>query len=252
MTRRLGTVLALALVVGVGGAVRATAAPEATAVLDKAIQALGGAEKLGKVKAVSWTAKGTLSVMSMDFQFTSQSTVQGLDYAKLGFEGDFGGQQIKAMTVLAGAKGWREFGGQRMDLDRASLASEKQNVYLDLVPMLILPLKGKEFKLGAVSEESIGGKPAVTIKATGPDGKDFTISFDQGSGLPIREVAKVLDFMGEEFTQEVTFSEFRPMGGIQVATKVQAKRNGEKFIEQQVTEFKVVEPADPNSFVLPQ
>src|SRR5688572_12813643 len=99
MKRRIATVLALALAAGLGSTARAPAAPEATAVLDKAIQALGGEEKLGKVKATSWTTKGSVTFMGSEFQVSTQSTVQGLDHARLEFEGDFGGMQFKAVTV---------------------------------------------------------------------------------------------------------------------------------------------------------
>ena len=50
------------LVTGLLGPGRPALAADANAVIDKAVQALGGAEKLGKVTAASWTSKGTLSI----------------------------------------------------------------------------------------------------------------------------------------------------------------------------------------------
>ena len=76
-----------------------------------------------------------------------------------------------------------------------------------------------------------------TLKVTPKDGKDFTISFDKETGLPVRMVAKVVGFQADEFTQETTFSDYKEKAGIQVATKLTSKRNGEKFIEESVTEF---------------
>ena len=48
-----------------------------------------------------------------------------------------------------------------------------------------MPLKGKEFKVEALGEESAGGKPAVGVKVTPPDGKEFRLYFDKESGLAI-------------------------------------------------------------------
>jgi hypothetical protein len=242
----------MALAASACGPVRAADAGASTAILDKAIQALGGEEKLGKVKGASWKVKGTITFMGSDNPFTAQSVVQGLDHARREFEGDFGGNQVKGVTVLAGDKGWRNFGDNHSQLDKDALANEKRTAYLVLIPITILPLKGKEFKVEAVGEENAGGKPTVGIKATGPDGKDLTLYFDKESGVPVRMVAKVLDFMGNEFTQETTFGDYREMAGIKKATKVSSKRDGEKFIEEQVTEFKVLENVDPKSFAEPQ
>ena len=104
----------------------------------------------------------------------------------------------------------------------------------------------------AIGEEKVAGKPAVGIKATGPDGKEFKLYFDKESGLPVKLVAKVASFMGDEVTQETTFSDYKEMGGIQKATKVQAKRDGEKFLDEQVTDFKILDHVDPKTFSEPQ
>jgi hypothetical protein len=252
MTRRIGAALVMALLAGMCSPVRAADAPDADAILDKGIKALGGEEKLSKLKVISWKTKGTVTFGGNDNEITTQSTVQGLDHARLEFEGEFGGNPFKGVTVLAGDKGWRDLGGNRTELDKDALANAKQTVYLILVPVTILPLKGKEFKVEAIAEENAGGKPAAGIKATGPDGKELRLYFDKESGLPVKLVAKVVGFMGDEYTQETTFSDYQEMGGIKKATKVQSKRDGEKFIEQQITEFKVLDEVDAKTFAEPQ
>jgi hypothetical protein len=252
MTRRIGLVLVMALVAGLCSPARAAEAPDANAILDKAIKALGGEEKLSKLKVISWKTKGTVTFGGNDNEISTQSTVQGLDHARLEFEGEFGGNPVKGVTVLAGDKGWRDLGGNRTELDKDALANAKQTVYLILVSVTILPLKGKEFKVEAIDEEKVGDKSAAGIKATGPDGKELRLYFDKESGLPVKMVAKVVGFMGDEFTQETTFSDYQEMGGIKKATKVQAKRDGEKFLDQQITEFKVLDEVDAKTFAEPQ
>src|SRR5713101_9088372 len=111
------------------------------------------------------------------------------------------GTRVEGDTVLAGDKGWLSF-GMTMDLEGDVLANEKRNLYLQVIPITLLPLKDKSYKLEAAKEEKVGDKPAVGVKVTAPDGKDFTIYFDKESGLPVKVVAKVLGFMGDEFTQE--------------------------------------------------
>ena len=72
---------------------------------------------------------------------------------------------------------------------------------------------------------------------TGPDGKDFRLLFDKESGLPVRLEAKVIDFRGEEFTQQTTYSDYKEFDGVKKATKIESKRDGEKFIEQEIIEL---------------
>jgi hypothetical protein len=251
MKRFLVAVFVAALVAGVGGKARSDD-KDVTAILDKAIKALGGEEKLGKLQAATWKAKGKISFGGGDNAFTSQVTVQGLDHFRQEFEGDFGGNKIQGVTVLDGDKGWRKIGDMGMALDKDGLANEKRTVYLQVVPMTLVPLKGKGFKLEAAGEEKVGGKPAVGLKATGPDGKAFTLYFDKESGLPVKQVAKVVGFMGDEFTMETSFTDYKEFGGIKKATKVENKRDGEKFLEQEITEFKVLDKVDPKTFDEPK
>ena len=225
---------------------------EAIAVLDKAIKALGGEEKLGKAATATWTTKGTINVMDADNDIAMRMTAQGLDNFRQEFEGEFGGNAIKGVTVLAGDKGWQNFADMKMEMDKNTLASTKRNFYLAIVPVTILPLKGKGFKVTTDGEEKVGDKPAMKIKATGPDGKDFTLFFDKESGRPVKLVADVMGFMGDEYTQTTTFAEYKEMAGIQKATKVHSLRDGKKFIEQQVTDFKIVEKLDPKTFAEPE
>jgi hypothetical protein len=234
-----------------GGAARAADDKDGKAILDKAIKALGGEEKLKALKAVTWKGKGTVNIGGNDSPFTSQATAQGLDHYRGEFEAEFGGNTIKGVAVVAGDKGWRKFGDMSTKLDKDDLANEKRNAYLQLVPVTLLPLKGKGFKVEAGPEEKVGGKPAAGLKVTGPDGKAFTLFFDKASGLPVKMVAKVLDFMGQEFTQETTFADYKEFGGVKKATKVDSTRDGNKFVELRVTEFKALKKVDPKTFAEP-
>jgi|GEM_PF-5827585 len=73
-----------------------------------------------------------------------------------------------------------------------------------------------------------------------------------GLGSPARAADdKVIGFMGEEFTQENTYADYKDMGGIKKATKLEIKRDGEKFMEQEITDFKPVDKHDAKTFDKP-
>jgi uncharacterized protein (TIGR02246 family) len=198
---------------------------DADAILDKAIKALGGEEKLSKIKAATWKTKGTISFGGQDGEASTEVTVEGLDHFRQEFDGIFGG---KGLLVLAGDKGWRKFGGEARALDKQAVADLKRTAYLTVIPITILPLKSKEFKVEPLGEEKADGKLMAGVKVTGSDGKEFRLYFDKESGLPVKHVAKVAGFMGGEVTQEM------------------------RFFDQRVTKFEVLDKVDPKKFAAPK
>jgi hypothetical protein len=237
---------------GFGSLARAEDDKEVDAILAKAINALGGEQKLSSMKAASVKGQGLISFGGDDSKFTMQTTVQGLDQFRQDFEGDFMGTTIKGVTVLNGAKGWRKFADMVMELDADGVANEKRSVYLSATASSILPLKGKGFKVESAPEEKVAGKPTAVLKITPADGKVFTMYFDKDSGLPVKQVAKVVGFDGAEFTQETRLSNYKDFDGIKKATQVENLRDGEKFLSLTVTEFKVLDKADPKLFAEPK
>jgi len=243
--------LIAALAVAAGIAIPARA-DDATAVLDKAVKAVGGEDKLGKVTAFSYDAKGTVSVMGNDSDITVRAIFQGTDHVRQDIALKFGDMDIKAVNVLAKDKGWRKFGDMGNALEGESLDDMKRVVYLGVVPITVVPLKGKGFKAETDGEETVGETPAAKLKITGPEGKTFTLSFDKATGLPAKLTATVRGFSGEEVKQETVFADYKEIDGIKKATKIESKRDGQKYMTLNVTSFKVLDKVDPKTFAEPE
>lgn len=237
---------------GVVNLARAADDGGATAIVDKAIAAVGGEAKLKAAKGATWKTKGKITFGDNESEFTSSATSSGLDHFRQEFEGDFGGNKVQGVTVLAGDKGWRKFGDNNLEMDVQAVANERRSVAMQVIPVLLVPLKSDDFKLETAGEQKVGDAETLGVKATGPDGKDFTIYFDKSSGLPIKLSAKIMGFGGDEFLQETLYSEYKDLGGIKKATKVEAKRDGQRFIESETTEFKLLDQVDPATFAEPK
>ena len=251
MRRLCAMAMVIVVAFAAAGRVRADDA-EVKAVLDKAIKALGGEAKLGKVDAYSVKAKGTITFGGNDNEFTTELTAQGLDRYRSEFEGEFGGNKVRGVTVVNGDRGWRKFGDNNMELDVNGVANEKRTIYLQVTPVTILPLKGKGFKLESAPDEKDGARTLAVLKVTAPDGKDFTLAFDKDTGLPARMVARVAGFQGQEFTQQTNYSDYKDFDGVKKATKVESRRDGEPFLKREIAEFKVLDKVDPKTFAEPQ
>jgi hypothetical protein len=220
----------------------------AKAILDKAVKAAGGEERLSKIKAFTVKGKGTIVIDGDDIPFTYQTMARGIEQYRSTYEGMAGGEKFTGATVIDGDKGWRKQNDQVEKLDGKELENEKRNAYLDVVPVLLTLLKGKGFQLDSAEED----KATTGIRAKGPDGKAFTIRFDKESGLPARLSGEVVAEDGDEFTEEVTFEDYREFGGIKVATRSSIKKDGERYIEIEEMEFKALDEVKPDTFAEPK
>jgi hypothetical protein len=252
----------MAVVLSAGGV--SADGPDARVVIEKAIQAIGGEKRLSALqgKAVQTTKKGKLYHTSRGENFTETTVMQGLNYFQGHTVGGIGGVPVKIDGILAGDKAWRRIaiwtGSNWQQLKEPAtrpehdvLAEHRQIAYLRWVPAVILPLKGKSFKVESTREERVGGKPAVALTVIAPDQKKFELFFDEKSGLPVKTVAKIVGAYGDEYTQETTIVEYKSFDGIKWATKGETRRDGKKVTESEITEFKILDQVDPKTFAKP-
>lgn len=224
----------------------------AQAILDKALQALGGEERLTQAKAFHFTAKGTIALNGNDFEGSFETTVDGLQHRRMEFEGEFGGTRIKVISVLNKNHAWRHYFDMGRSLNANLVMNEKQLLYIQHSQMTIVPLKGKEFTVESVDEDKVGDQVAFAVTFTGPDGKDFKLWFDKESGVPVKMVARVLDLQEREVTQETLLSDYQKADGLRYAAKIEIKRDGQPYVTQQIVSFKVLDKPDPKVFEEPR
>src|SRR5262249_35064385 len=117
--------------------------------------------------------------------------------------------------------------------------------------VLIVPLKESGFSCESADEENVNNKPALVLKVIGPDGKDSKLFLDRETGLPVKQVARVINFMGQEVTQETPFADYKEMSCLQNATKTIMKHHAKKYLALETTEFTILDKFDPRIFEKP-
>lgn len=250
--RILGALLALTLAVPAAGA-RAADDKDAKPILDRAVEALGGEAALKKAAAsATWKTKGKVVMNGDTNDFSTQATAKGVDHLRDEFTGEFGGNEVRGVRVLAGKKGWMSFNDNTMEFDADAVGREAHNHFQELAPILVLPLMDAGVKVEAAGTEDVDGKPADKVKVTAPDKTTFTLSFDKATGLPAKLSGTAYGWQGEEYAREAKFSDYREMGGIKKATKVVTTRDGEKFLDVTITEFKPVDKVADSTFDEPK
>src|SRR4051794_15739022 len=110
------------------GAVRADDEAAVRAVIDKAVKAHGGAEKLAKYKGSVTKMKGKFHGMGTPIDYTGEISMQLPDKSKISIEGEFMGQKFSFIQILVGGKGWEwnsaEAKTQEIDKDKLEEAKE--------------------------------------------------------------------------------------------------------------------------------
>jgi outer membrane lipoprotein-sorting protein len=214
------------------------------AILEKAIKAHGGEAKLAKIKGAKWKAKGKIFGTGDPAEYNGEWEVQFPSKYRMAFDTEFNGVPIKRIRVLNGDKGWtRDNKDDTQDLGAATIAEDKRQLTVQWLATTLLPLRDKAFTLTAL-------KPAG-LRAVTKDGPDVKLYFDKDKGLLQRYESMVKESVGKEVKQEVTYDDYKEVDGIQKAMKVTIRRDGKKFLEQEITDFKLLDKPDDRVFAKP-
>ena len=242
----------LMLAVVILSANAATRADDAAkAIVTQGIAALGGEAKLSQAKGLKWKAATKVTIEGDDHDMMIEHASQGLTKSRSHVAGEINGNDFDVTTVIDGKKGWRNF-PEVNDLDVDGVTNEKRNLYLQVIPITLIPLLGEDFQIDASGEEKVDGKPANVLKVVGPDKKTFRLMFDKATGLPVKMVATVVGFGGDDYDQVTLFKDYKEMGGIQKASKLEVLRNGDPFLNATVKEFQVVDSLPAETFTEPK
>lgn len=246
------SVLGLACVVGLFGLAGTAPAQdqEARAVVERAIQATGGAEALGRLKALTLTMKGKYYGLGAGIDYTGAWSFQLPEQAWEKIESEANGMKFTLLRVINRNQGWQKLNDMLMDLDKDQLAEARHELYVAWVGTLV-PLADPAFKLAPLGESMVEGRPAVGVQVAREGQRDVNLYFDKQTGLLVKDETRVKDMQGMEVRQETYYSDFKPVQGIQYPRKIVMKRDGKDYVDGETTEIKFLEKLDDSTFAKP-
>jgi hypothetical protein len=234
-------------------AVPAAADDKGRALIEKAIQAQGGPDKVAKLRAMRIKAEGTMELVPGQpaTPFTIEDVWHMPDKYRTSATMTLMGMKVTQTQVLDGDKGWAAFNGRAMDLPKEAAAEMREQKYAeDLDRLGFLKDTGKE--LSVVEDARVNGKPAAGVRIKSKGHRDVTLYFDKDSGLLVKRTHPILDPMsGKEATQEVVFGDYADSAGVKYPKALTAFRDGKKVIEVKVTEVEFLDKVDPKLFAKP-
>ncbi len=210
--------------------------PDLEAVLAKWIEGSGGREALekvpGRVSKATVDQGGGRSVALEIAQkpgkrAVTQTTPRGV--AKQAFDG---------------TSGWMQRGGKTTPMDPQQFPQARLDA--DLAPPL--HVKAHYPSLTVMGRESVDGREAIAVAAKTAGESRLILSFDAATGLLVRRLAFTATPLGR-MTAETTWSDFRPVDGVQVPFKA-VNRNAHGASVTTFSEIKAG-PVDDAAFKAP-
>jgi hypothetical protein len=222
------------------------------ALIDKAIKAQGGEERINKHKAGTTKSKGTVDVQGMSIDFTEEAAFHLPNKVRSTQQLDIAGMQVKIIVGFDGTKAWLNANGKDVDVMLDKIAElMKEQVYLSEVTRLTT-LKDKKFELSSLGEAKVQDKPAVGIRVTSKDHKDVNLYFDKNTGLMVKIDHRTVDInTQQEVNEERIITEFQDKDGVKEPKKAIVNRDGKKYIDVEILEINYQDNIDDTQFSKP-
>ena len=225
-------------------------AAAAKPVVQKAIDASGGAELLGKLKAGTGKIKGQLANLGADIDFTGDMAYEVPGKYKLTLSADIAGSKMVVEQAVSGAKLKHTVNGAPQEIDDRVKAEMSMALRLMEVMQLVPLLDAAKYTLAAEKDADVDGKPTAVVLVKGTDFKDTRLFFAKDTGLLLRTERKGLapgtspkDL--KEVTETTTFADYRKTDGVLLPYKAVVTHDGKKFMSFGYTEAKLSEKIDP-------
>jgi zinc protease len=183
-------------------------------VYEKYIKAIGGADKVKKIKDVS--TKATLSVQGTNLEMVEYVKAPNKTYRRATMQGN-----EAYLMVFDGNRGFESQMGQKQETTGKELEDQKIETYLNYEAAY----KELGLKLKMLELSKVEGQDAYKVEVTLPSGTKLVQYFDKNSGLKLRE-EKTSDTPQGQGTEVISFFDYKDVNGVKFPHKVKMENPG--------------------------
>jgi hypothetical protein len=243
------SLLVLVLLVGWGHPVPAQ--DGSRAVIERAIQAHGGMQRLSQLRADRVKIKGSLFLNDKAVSFTGETWVQLPAQLKTVVQISQDNRTHTLIQVLNGEMAWVTLNGQPQKVEPAALAEMRQTLALARAVRLVPLLTDKIYDLSSLGESKVNDRVLVGVKVAIKGNKDLRLYFDKETGLLVKTAHALDDSNGKEVEQEEHYSDFQDLGGFKRPVKLVGLRKGGKIMEAELVDVKYLDAINGAEFAKP-
>jgi zinc protease len=223
-----------------------TASPaSAQELIDRAVQAKGGAAKLRSIKTVKAAATMTVNVAGRDS--VDVETVTSIRYPG-SFRIDAKMPAGPLAQVFHNGEFWVQDARGAVQAPPSFADDMRANVQRDSIGLL-LGLLDRKVTASRVADVQVGGQPMPAIEVTGPTMPPLTVVFDPASALIVRQRYRAPGSQGRATVDtEEEFSDFRDVSGLKVPFSAVIRVAGEVTVRRTLHSVEYNVPLDPTLF----
>jgi hypothetical protein len=226
---------------------------EARAVVEKAVKAMGGADKLAKLPATTLKSKGALVFNGQRFEYADEWEFQSPDRFRWNLTILTKDNQLPLAFGLTDKTSWTQVGTgkarDRNEDESRMLRVDCRAVLLAHYPPALLE-KGTELK--SLGELKINDRAAVGLKVSRKGWPDADLFFDKETYLPVKMETRFKEGKDmPEVAHIVTFGEYKEADGVKHFTRLKIHRDDTLILDMEITEVKRLDKIDDSRFAKP-
>jgi hypothetical protein len=223
---------------------------DALALIEAALKAHGGEEKMARTASSVRKDTGLLSAYGKDVPLADELTLSLPDRSHMAVEVGTDARKARIIEVLNGDKGWRDNGATTTDLPKERVEELRENCFMLWVGTLVPLKKDSAFQFALLPEEKVNGQPAAGIKVSHKDHPDCKLYFDKKTGLLVKMTWHGKE-SGIEVDKDYYYSEHKDFDGVKFPTRITEMLNGKKFVDLAVESYKFLPQVDDSLFAKP-
>jgi hypothetical protein len=238
-------------VVGLTANVRADDADQARAVVEDAIRAQGGMDRLARAASMTRAFKGDIASFTTGVPCSGEISYQLPDQCRWSFIVESSGQKGTLQHAIVRDKGWRASnGGAPKDLTQQEIDEYRQRAYTMWLFTLAPLTQERTFTLAPVPPTTVAGNAAVGVKVTAKDRPEVKLYFDKGTHLLVKAEWKG-KYLNIDGLHEFYFSDHKEFDGVKLPTHQLENFEGKKTAEWNFTTNKFIEKFEEGTFTRP-
>jgi hypothetical protein len=235
----------IAVVLGASGMAARAQEPRPEEIIDKAIRAHGGEEKLAGLSALTikermvypdaatWDAQ---IVVELPGRYRSERTISS------------GGKSSTTLIVVDGEQGWMKLNDHVTPYPKTFIESMQKHTVPYMEPRSILRLRARQknpaCQFTTAGEGTVEGRPAVGLRMKLEGGPEATWYFDKETGLLLKTEQRTKRFEGEDTVVETLYGDYQTFDGFPMARKVTSRRDGKLAYTTELIDFKAETPSE--------
>jgi zinc protease len=216
----------------------------ARALLERAIAAKGGLQKLRAIKSI--TAE-TSTVMTTPVGVEARATTYLVYPDRVRIDTTL--QGMSSMQVYDGDRAWVRDRTGVHDAPAGATRDLKVSLERNPISLLLAAERGSVRARLLPDAQDATGTLRRALELSGSDLDPVMLYVDPDTGLILKETY-VADGPGQSLIEEI-FSDYRPVDGVQVAHLTTVRRGGQPILEQRVRDIKINGPLDSILFKRP-